>query len=202
MRINEDGNVGIGITNPVYKLSIKGSASNPLAYIENTSNSGRCLSIQSATINSDVSIFDITNGSSTIFRVSGFGNTFIGPNAPATAVYTLEVNGDFGYRQSGFTAANGNNNDINIGKYSFIRISGPTGSFAITGISGGQNGKVVTLYNSTSQNMTIVNHSISSTTTSRIITLTGGDIATIGEGTVTLQYSSSETRWIVIAVRD
>jgi len=89
------------------------------------------------------------------------------------------------------------NNDIAIGNASFIRITGPNAAFSITSIAGGFDGRMVTLYNTTNQNMTLQNNT-GGTATNRILTL--GAAATTGTGTITLVYSSADSRWIVTAV--
>jgi trimeric autotransporter adhesin len=122
-------------------------------------------------------------------------NVGIGTNAP---VATLDVNGTLATRRNNVTCANGANNNLNVGAFSFIKISGPTGAFSITGITGGVDGRIVTLFNSTSHAMTITNDA-TSTVANRILTLTGAGIVTSGTGSVTLQYDSQSSRWIVIA---
>jgi len=97
-----------------------------------------------------------------------------------------------------FTASNGANNNITLPNKSFIRVTGPTGAFNITGITKPANpdGRVVILYNTTSQNMTITNDA-TSTAANRI--LTGqGDVATTGIGIVSLIYSVTDARWILL----
>ena len=97
-----------------------------------------------------------------------------------------------------FTASNGANNNITLPNKSFIRVTGPTGAFSITGITKPANpdGRVVILYNTTSQNMTITNDA-TSTAANRI--LTGqGDVATTGTGIVSLIYSVTDARWILL----
>lgn len=130
------------------------------------------------------------------FETGGTTGVGIGTATPATA---LDISGDLALRVSAFTASNGSNDNISIGAVSYVRVAGPTGVFNVTGIAGGVNGKVVVLYNSTSQNMTITNEA-TSTAANRILTGTGADIATTGTGSVTLIYSSTDSRWIVIAV--
>ena len=97
-----------------------------------------------------------------------------------------------------FTASNGANSNITLPNKSFIRVTGPTGAFSITGITKPANpdGRVVILYNTTSQNMTITNDA-TSTAANRI--LTGqGDVATTGIGIVSLIYSVTDARWILL----
>ena len=73
----------------------------------------------------------------------------------ATANTKLDVNGDIALRQNSITLANGNNNNVSVGNYSFIRITGPNANFTITGISGGQDGRMLIIYNKSGQAMTI-----------------------------------------------
>ena len=126
------------------------------------------------------------------------GKVGIGTITPNTKA---DVDGDIALRAGTFTAINGSNNNINIGGASFIKITGPTAAFTITGISGGVNGKVVILYNATTYNMTIANENTGSTATNRITTLSGSSITTTGVGTITLIYDSTASRWIVTSAR-
>lgn len=140
-------------------------------------------------------IFDTSNYSS-YFR----GKIGIGTTNPVTK---LDVNGDFGYRQIGLTLSSAVNDDVNVGSYSFIRVTSPGYSYSITGLANGYDGKIVTLFNvSNLDNMTIANENSGSSAVNRINTLTGSDITTTATGSVTLQYSSVDQRWIVIAVRE
>ena len=98
-----------------------------------------------------------------------------------------------------FTASNGANNNIALPNKSFIRITGPTGAFSISGIAKPDNpdGRVVILYNTTSQHMTITDDA-TSTAANRILTNTGADVVTTGTGIVSLIYSVTDARWILL----
>ena len=98
-------------------------------------------------------------------------------------------------------AVNGANNNVSLASASFVRISGPTGAFSITGLSGGLDGRVLVLFNSTVYNMTIVNASGSSVADNRVITGTGADIVTSGQGAVTFLYSIPDHRWVVTSLQ-
>ncbi len=126
------------------------------------------------------------------------GKVGIGTITPNTKA---DIDGDIALRVGTFTAINGSNNNINIGGESFIRITGPTAAFSITGIAGGVDGKVVILYNATTYNMTVANENINSTATNKITTLTGSGVVTTGVGAITLIYDSTASRWIVTSVR-
>ena len=98
-------------------------------------------------------------------------------------------------------SSNGANNNVILPNNSFVRITGPSGSFSITGMQPGSspNGRLVILYNTTSQNMTISHDSSSSTAANRIYTNTGSDVATTGTGVVILIYSVTDSRWILLS---
>ncbi|MEZ4778900.1 MAG: hypothetical protein R2786_05895 [Flavobacteriaceae bacterium] len=115
----------------------------------------------------------------------------------------LDVNGALSLREGGvLTLSNGNNN-VNLGAtpYSYYRISGPTAAFNIRNITPvtTSNGQMVTLVNTTSQNMTIVNNT-GGTAANRIYCPNGANIVLTGIYTsVTLQYNSSLSRWTVVS---
>lgn len=81
----------------------------------------------------------------------------------------------------------------------FIRITGPTGAFGITGFAGGIDGQTITILNTTAQAMTIYNANAGSATENRILCNTGADLVTTAAGSVTMTYSSTDSRWIVWA---
>lgn len=95
--------------------------------------------------------------------------------------------------------ANGNNAGIVIGTNVFVELSGPSAAFAVCGIAGGRDGKLVYIVNQTGFDMTISHQSgVDATAANRIITMTGADRATTGNGTATLIYSASASRWLLI----
>jgi hypothetical protein len=166
-------------------------------------NSGTTASTSAIGVAANNNFIGTTNNVSLVFatnnlerlRISNGGNVGIGTIAPDAA---LVVNGAVAVRRSNVAFANGANTNMNVGDFGFIKITGPTGAFSVTGLTGGVDGRIVTLYNSTAQNMTITNDA-TSTAANRILTLTGANIVTVGTGSVTLQYDSHGSRWIVIA---
>lgn len=141
-----------------------------------------------------------TPSGDTSFALKSDGNLGLGTTVPVT---NLDVNGDVAHRQNIIEVVNGVNNNVDPGKFSFIKVTGPTAAFSITGFSSGVDGKILTVVNLTGQDMTIVNHlGGGSALPNRIVTMTGADITTIGVGTVTMQYSAADNRWMIIAVRD
>ena len=97
------------------------------------------------------------------------------------------------------TLTNGANNNVGLPKRSFARITGPSAGFNITGIRDGADGKIAILYNTTAYAMTITNNA-TSTAANRILTNTGSDVATTGTGIVSLIYSITDSRWILLSV--
>jgi len=97
--------------------------------------------------------------------------------------------------------ANGNNAAVSPGTNVYVKVSGPSGAFAINGIASGQNGRILILQNSTGFTMTIANASgVEPTASNRILTGTGADIVnTSNPGVVTLIYDSVLGNWIVIS---
>lgn len=96
------------------------------------------------------------------------------------------------------TLVNGANNNILPADSMLSYIGGPTAGFNITGIGGGSGGRVLVIYNTTVQVMTIRDQNAGSTANNRIITMTGADlVATIA----LLVYSDRDNRWLVLAAR-
>ncbi len=136
-----------------------------------------------------------TIGNSIIYETGGkIGIGTIGPNT------TADINGDMALRSGNFAAVVGNNNNINIGARSFVIIAGPAGAFTITGISGGQDGKIVILYNSTAFNMTIADASPLSLAQNRILTMSGANQSTFGTGNAMLIYDATAMQWVMTAI--
>jgi hypothetical protein len=116
-----------------------------------------------------------------------------------------QLSGATAFNRANHTSmANGANAAVDFGSATFIKIkAGPTGAFSIAGIANGADGDFYILYNATGQNMTISNDSgTDPTPANRIYTGTGADIATTGNGAVTVVYDSEDSRWVVIQVRD
>jgi trimeric autotransporter adhesin len=150
-------------------------------------------------------LFQVGNGFSDSVRNNAFtilASGLTGINT-SLAVAALDINGDMAYRQNEITVLNGLNNDIVTGFYSFVKVTGPSAAFSLSGFAAGADGKILTVLNLTGQNMTIINQTGStSAVANRINTLSGADIVTTGNGSVTMQYSIADNRWMVIAVRD
>jgi len=102
------------------------------------------------------------------------------------------------------TLSGGNNAAVAIATNTLCEItSGPGAAFTVCGIdsTGVTSGQMVWLINLTGYNMTIAHQSgVDPTPANRIITMTGADRATTGNGIAQLYYSASQSRWILIAL--
>lgn len=110
--------------------------------------------------------------------------------------------GDLALQRYDLTSlANGVNADIDCKTNSFVYIgSGPSGAFSIEGIINGRNGREIEIWNGTGFNMSIAceGGAIGNdpTAANRIITNTGADLATVGNGMARLRYQSATQRWL------
>jgi hypothetical protein len=136
----------------------------------------------------------------------GAGATFTQgvTNIWLTGTNTFPAGSDIAFgRYALSTLGNGINQDIIVGTNVFVEVSGPSGAFSIEGIAGGRDGKFIIILNQTSQNMTIAVEGGATgndpTAANRILSMTGADRATTGNGAATLIYSAAASRWILIA---
>ena len=135
-------------------------------------------------------------------RVLGTGEMGMGTTSPNT---TLDISGDLAIREYNYATAipstfNNANFDGANNQIGFVRLSSASSPFSITGIVGGVNGKMMSIYNATGQSMTIVNQSASSTAANRFITGTSANIPLPAGGTANLLYSSQDSRWVVRSI--
>jgi hypothetical protein len=116
----------------------------------------------------------------------------IGNNAPNTS---LDIKGDLALRERVLTLANGINSNVPVDSNTFFRVTGPVSLFSLTGLAGGVDGKIVTLFNGTSSTM-YVDAMTLSLPANQILT-GAGDLLVADSGTVTLQYNSTISKWVV-----
>lgn len=99
--------------------------------------------------------------------------------------------------KASLTLVNGANSDIllpNVARY--LRVTGPSAAFSVTGFTGGYEGKRLILYNPTAFDMTIVNDA-TSVAANRVHTLTGGNVTVPGNGIAGFIYAVDDLRWIL-----
>ena len=130
------------------------------------------------------------------------GFQVIGGTTNSHFIGTNTWDGDVSFlRKNNTSLANGNNAAVSVSTNIYTKVSGPSGAFAINGIAGGRDGRIVMLQNSTGFTMTIANDSgVDPTAGNRIYTGTGADVALANNpGFCTLIYDSAATRWIVVS---
>lgn len=112
---------------------------------------------------------------------------------------SLDVNGDVIFKTSELTVADGINIalDINTTRFSYYRLSGPTADFTVAGITAGNDGRLLTLFNRTGFTMQLNNEDVNAALTDMIVTGTAADITIPNKGIVNLQYDATEQKWIV-----
>jgi hypothetical protein len=149
-----------------------------------------------------VNLSDLGVSPTTVARFTRSGVT-----AAAFSLFTATniITGDWSFTRANNTSlANGNNATIDFGNKVYVKIkAGPSAAFAICGIAGGADGRMLIIDNSIAQNMTIANDSgVEPTAANRIYTRTGSDVTTTGQGVVTLIYDTEDSRWVLVSVRD
>ena len=170
-------------------------------------NAAALLAAPAVTLDASADVLLSVSGQALGFDTQTASRVLAGPVVgSAAAVPTFrQLNIQDVARPSGtLTLANGLNNDIALTAGTRVyTITGPTAAFTLTGFSGGTDGTVLYLYNSTAERMTIAHQRISSTTAAdRIITNTSGDLqtATDGVGMAVLVYiAGTLNRWVLMS---
>jgi hypothetical protein len=118
----------------------------------------------------------------------------------ASLTNTVEYSGG-PVMQTVSSLANGNNAAVPTTGYRFIKLtSGPTGAFTINGLAGGGI-RELDIYNASGQNMTIAHQSgTDPTATNRIVSMTGADQSTTGDGWAHFIYDTTAARWILTSL--
>lgn len=165
-----------------------------------TNNTARIENITSATSTAEGQLLFYTKAATLTerMRINEDGDVGIGTNSPSTS---LDVAKDVAIRENVVTLSiNAISNMSGLDDKSFVNFDSAPSDFTIYGIANGVDGKILRLYNSTTYNMTLANETTFNTAANRILTMSGGNISTVGDGVITLQYSGSEQRWIVVSI--
>jgi hypothetical protein len=121
-------------------------------------------------------------------------------SANVSGIVNLTHTGNLIQTEGALSLSNGANTDITLPTGTFITITGPSAGFSINGFASPTNGRLITLYNSVAQDMTITNDA-TSTAANRILTLTGADVALTGVCVAMFQYSAVSSRWILLGTQ-
>ena len=113
----------------------------------------------------------------------------------------LDVNGDMILRSFSLVLSNGTQIalDVNSNKFSNYKLTGPTSSFVIAGITAAVNDRVISLYNRTGQSMQLNNDDPIVMLGNKIFTGTGAPFVVYSGGAVTLRYDGTNQHWEIIS---
>lgn len=118
----------------------------------------------------------------------------VGTATPAT---TVDVSGDFATRQTA-EATTGNIDALDTSSSSSVRFTG-AGAVTLRGIANGQDGKYLTIVNSTGNTLTVANEDANPSAANRIVTGTGADFTVSDGGSAFFQYDSTGQRWRAVS---
>ena len=113
----------------------------------------------------------------------------------------LDVKGDVIFRVDTLELVNGVNDNIDIGASKSMNyvITGPNTTFELGGFSGGKDGRLITLYNSSPAAYYVKNYSSGTAATNQIHTGIGADFTMNSYSTITLQYLAADSLWHVVS---
>ncbi len=131
-------------------------------------------------------------------------NIGIGNTNPAAR---LDINGDIAIRSTDIIISTTYNYalDVNTARQACYKLKNsavPVGNFILAGIASGADGRMITLMNRTGAGMEIYNDEAAATAANRILTGTGSNLAVYNNGTVTLQYDASQSRWVITGMHN
>ncbi|MBI2793146.1 MAG: hypothetical protein HYX66_00670 [Ignavibacteria bacterium] len=172
--------------------STAGSVTKTLLSLSATGSTGSTSTVRGIAV-------DVTGGTNNYPATFVGGNVGIGTSTPNVV---LDIEGSIAYREYNYTgslSATNNNIDFTGGgnTRSFVRVaSSITANVSLTGFAGGYSGKILNVYNATSEGLRIVNESTNSSAANRIMTA-GGDLMISPGMNYQFIYSAMDQRWIV-----
>lgn len=129
---------------------------------------------------------------------AGQDNIGIGSGSPDAWV-KMRIEGALALSVNSLSLSNGANENIEIGIYGTHYITGPTAAFSVAGFQHGSTGRLLIVFNATSQDMTITHESLSSTAANRINTCTGSDVGMTAQSSAMFFWDPNTSRWILIS---
>lgn len=83
---------------------------------------------------------------------------------------------------------------------SFVKLTGSTAT-TLEGITAGQDGQHLFLFNNSGQNLTIANEAAGATAANRIQTNTGADVVSTGNSGAHFIYDAGQSRWVLMSAQ-
>lgn len=121
-------------------------------------------------------------------------------------VDTLRAERGFATARGDISLVNGTNNNVNAQGRSYLKISGPTLSYTITGFSGGVDGQRLVVQNGVAQNLTFNHADAGSLAANRLYLFGGGTLTLTGTGTgaggsAEFIYDAGSSTWVLLTAR-
>ena len=140
-----------------------------------------------------------SNGTNAICTVApifenGSGKVGIGNSSPNTRV---DITGDIATRENHIVLS-GNTDNLSIGNSTFIRITGSTANYEITGFAGGVDGKILIIANNTSYSVKFKYADVGSLVANQLILYNSADVTVAQNGGVIFIYSAAISKWIMV----
>jgi len=150
-------------------------------------------------------------GQNIVFSVNTNGNAYLSgslyvvgsiTNVTTRGTNNFPAGSDIAFgRYANASLASGNNSGVIVGTNVYMEVSGPGAAFSIHGITGSPNrdGKLIIIDNNTGFDMTIAHQSGTDPVAgNRIISNTGADRTTTGNGSAILIYNGTTSRWKLV----
>lgn len=128
-------------------------------------------------------------------------NTFVTSNTSIGPTSTIKPGFD-AHISLNLTVVPGANENVNIGNSEFVRFTSGTGAaFSVGGFTGGIDGRVLYLLNTTGQQLTINNNDAGSSPGNKILTLSGANVVmrALGSSFATFIYDANFGTWLLVS---
>lgn len=128
-----------------------------------------------------------TSGVSAMTLNAGTGNITINGNVTLATAMSIQSN------VTSVTLANGANNDVAIGSGTYFRVAGPTQGFSLSGMTGGADGRMVTIENGIAKAMLIATNTGSAAANQ----IQGQGCVLTQYGTASFTYNATLSKWVL-----
>ncbi len=134
-----------------------------------------------------------TSGSERM-RIDHNGKVGIGTTSPDTR---MDIAGDIATKENSIVLT-GNSNNVAIGNFTFIRITGPTANYDITGFAGGVDGKMLIVVNNTGFSVSFRDANSGSLAANQLSLNNNADITLAKNGGAIFIYSAALSKWFMV----